>query len=963
MGVVAFVRYSKFFWMLCVLCVLGCTKTIRYANNPVAFPLLDSLPKITREHRLLVSGNKQKNSAVFIQYENESEAKLWVPENQETFFQSQLSLHEGVNTFVLSSVYQGVRGSVSQRFQIILDTAAPAAPKVIDFKDTVVVFNSSSQKIILQVQKEKGAFLLKDGQEVPSCTSVELCFLNNISILKGENRISLAVRDLAGNMSAVENTVIYGVDEATALVSVPPFCWDPLGVNCHTKEISLDTYISSHNDGSYALNVQLLAEEGEENSWDVFYVRLSYMLQRIPLTGPVDGAVKMTKNASGAWVYDLRFNEGHHYFAVYAQRNDVSSPIRSSAVRRDYIIDTVHPESPQVSLIGNTSIVVNGVVSVVVSVSQDAYPCLRQNQQTHQDSLCFDNEYGSTKKRDVSLTYGENDVCFYASDAAGNSSGERCLKVYRLSPPMIEMKHPKHGSSVSLSLVDDVQVNVHPVGSDQNHVNPDVVEKSSISSVQVEVDGYRCGTVEKIDEFYNAKECLTHVQNEASVHLIYVQAVNKAGLVQISNTSFVLFSDDKKILSTTGVAENSLEPSLFVDSEGYSHVVWSDNCASRGSGSSPPLCAYSQNLNTSPDVLYRKFSALEVGPIVLISTGGVADGMSRSPDIAMDAQKKAHVVWVEGRYPRYTLAYRYVINTENGNPVLGDIKNIISASNIKKPSIALDTDGTVFLVWSQGESVYVVRKSKNNDVFESPVKVSGDSKAEEPFLVVSNKHENLIYVVWEKKIENNISNPSDIEIASALFGAAGSPPAVRVVQVTSDVLDGNGVSERPCAVEMWDGRVSVFWQDDTHAGSSPSSSDYALDIMRRSFGWNGDILSASTSIELVSTSNGSKKAMGVFAFSDAHKDHMVVAWEQVESENPLEKKIFYIRNSYSQMLLSTASQLESPMSVSEGVQVSLDTSENMVFVWQDNVQGPLGFDETDAEDTDIFYTLVPAYDH
>ncbi|MHA1377403.1 MAG: hypothetical protein ACTSRG_03365 [Candidatus Helarchaeota archaeon] len=149
-----------------------------------------------------------------------------------------------------------------------------------------------------------------------------------------------------------------------------------------------------------------------------------------------------------------------------------------------------------------------------------------------------------------------------------------------------------------------------------------------------------------------------------------------------------VISDDSTLWNNGG----SVYPSIAVDSTGNVHVVWSD---------------YTNGTwGTDSEIMYANRTAAGWSNATVISDDGTLwnDDSSSYPSIAVDSTGNVHVVWQDytdgewGTDSEIMYANRTAAGWSNAT-VISDDSTLWNNGHSWKPSIAVDSDGNVYVVW------------------------------------------------------------------------------------------------------------------------------------------------------------------------------------------------------------------------------------------------------------------------
>ena len=187
----------------------------------------------------------------------------------------------------------------------------------------------------------------------------------------------------------------------------------------------------------------------------------------------------------------------------------------------------------------------------------------------------------------------------------------------------------------------------------------------------------------------------------------------------------------------------TLNPSLAIDAQGNVHVVWEDYRSGDW------------------EIYYKK---LDNNGNTLINDTRLtfAIGDSVYPSLGIDSQGNVHVTWIDRRS-----GYRYVYYKKldnNGNTLVNErvVNFYISVLNFP-PSLAIDAQGNVHVVWTTGTGVsgygdiFYTKLDNNGNTLVNAMEITYTSSySQNPFLDADSQGD--IYVVWEE----HTNGPSNI---------------------------------------------------------------------------------------------------------------------------------------------------------------------------------------------------------
>ena len=328
---------------------------------------------------------------------------------------------------------------------------------------------------------------------------------------------------------------------------------------------------------------------------------------------------------------------------------------------------------------------------------------------------------------------------------------------------------------------------------------------------------------------------------------------------------------------STQSTEDSYDPSSAVDSSGNVHIAWTDETSYLGSG-------------TDKDIFYRRYEPGS-GWITVDVVSTQNTGYSINPSLAVDWQGNAHVVWEDNTnyedcgndfdvfYKRWQVAQGTWTNTE--------VVSIGSDAWSGEPAVAVDSDGMVHVVWSDGTNyescgtdydVFYKRYDPGSG-WGDVVVVSTESTESSLFLSIAVGPDDAVHVVW-----SDLTNYESCGIEYDVFYKRYDPSSgLGNLVVVSTESTGNSLFPSVAADSL--NNVHIAWHDLTNYAGSGTDSDIFYKRYETGSGW--------TTTKIVSTeSTGNSEEPSVVADSNGNTH---IAWtdetDYLNSET--DKDIFY----------------------------------------------------------------------
>jgi len=147
--------------------------------------------------------------------------------------------------------------------------------------------------------------------------------------------------------------------------------------------------------------------------------------------------------------------------------------------------------------------------------------------------------------------------------------------------------------------------------------------------------------------------------------------------------------------------------------------------------------------------MYSKFDGSYWSIPIDISQFDVNGEISYWADMALDTNNNPHVVWTEGPNDNiHQEIYCSYSNDGGSNWVFPfNISNTLDKGS-KAPSICLDTNNFIYVVWEEYDQIYY--SYKNNIAWSSPCSIFSLYSSSAPLCVMNG---NLLNVIWQQKLD------------------------------------------------------------------------------------------------------------------------------------------------------------------------------------------------------------------
>ncbi|MDH5645845.1 MAG: hypothetical protein OEZ01_07545, partial [Candidatus Heimdallarchaeota archaeon] len=212
---------------------------------------------------------------------------------------------------------------------------------------------------------------------------------------------------------------------------------------------------------------------------------------------------------------------------------------------------------------------------------------------------------------------------------------------------------------------------------------------------------------------------------------------------------------DTGVISTDS-STSSFSPSLRFDSQDNLHVVWHDLTDYNGAG-------------TDLDIFYKRFDDITSswGSTIVLSSDSTAN--SAYPVICIDTNDNIHVVWedVTNIFGAGTDADIFYKKFNHETKFWGDSTVISSRSTSlsSTPAVINDRLDNIYVIWKDNTNidgagldsdVFMVKFSASNDLWGNSIIVSFDSGSNSQYPSIAVDKNDFIHVVWSDY--QNISN-------------------------------------------------------------------------------------------------------------------------------------------------------------------------------------------------------------
>src|SRR3989344_6012630 len=275
--------------------------------------------------------------------------------------------------------------------------------------------------------------------------------------------------------------------------------------------------------------------------------------------------------------------------------------------------------------------------------------------------------------------------------------------------------------------------------------------------------GYSAGTTLRIDSQRNAH--IAWRDNRNGNWEIYYTKLDNNGNTLV---------EDTRLTFDNGSSSN---PSLKLDAQENIHITWND-----ARDSPPPY--YS-----SSEIYYTKLD--NNGNTLVEDTRLTFNNSSSSnPSLSMDFQDNIHIAWSDGRDGNAEIYYTKLDN--NGNTLVDDTRLTFDVRNSNYPSLDLDTQGNAHVAWEDtrdnpiaypNPEIYYKKLDNNGNMAINDTRLTFDVRnSNYPSLdldtqgnvhIVWQDQRTYVYEIYYEKLDNNgntLINDNMVTMANVFSG-------------------------------------------------------------------------------------------------------------------------------------------------------------------------------------------------
>ena len=346
--------------------------------------------------------------------------------------------------------------------------------------------------------------------------------------------------------------------------------------------------------------------------------------------------------------------------------------------------------------------------------------------------------------------------------------------------------------------------------------------------------------------------------------------------------------------------------SIALDSNCSVHVVWID--MRNGTGQYP-----------APTIYYAKLD--NNGNKIINDTRIASNLHCYHPCVAVDSNDNVHIFWDQYMGTAgYEIYYEKLDN--NGNTLVDD-KRITNVSGWSmSPSIAIDTDDNIHLVWAdhrgnpENYDIYYMKLDNNGNNLTNEVRVTNArGTSENPKIVIDS--ENNLHIVWDDWRDWNGGEPQISEIYYEKLDSNGNTliDDLRLTYNASRAFLGNVVIDS-------EDNIHIGWQDYRHG--NPECYYKKIDK-------NGNTLINDTRL-----TNDTAYSSAPDIAIDSH-DMLHVVWKDTRDGNP---EIYYMELDKNGSKQVEDLRLTNATGRSWNPVIAVESCGNAHVVWQDDRNDP-----------------------
>jgi ribosomal protein L31 len=300
----------------------------------------------------------------------------------------------------------------------------------------------------------------------------------------------------------------------------------------------------------------------------------------------------------------------------------------------------------------------------------------------------------------------------------------------------------------------------------------------------------------------------------------------------------------------------SYTPSIAVDKGGHLHLAWTDSTNYKGAGG-------------DYDIFYKRWNATTSiwSPTEVVSN--TSSDWSQSNAIAVDIDGNAYIVWDDrsnysGAGSDYDIFYR-CWNATSANWTLVQVVSSESGGESYNPSVAVDSNGTVHVVWRESAGIYYKYWNLTALTWNTVELVSTESQGIVILPEIAVDGTGHVHVVWKEESAYGNSGSDDDIMYKRWNATTGNWTTTEVVSTESSEFSGY-----PSFAVDNDGNSHIAWKDQTDLDGAGPESDIFYKLWNATTGiWS--------QVEVISTESTYYSSRPSIAVDVAGYVH--IAWE------------------------------------------------------------------------------------
>lgn len=796
-------------------------------GEKVPAPTVEDPPAKTRTTPLAVRGTKEKGVHVLIQLESEPDFAATTAGPDQTTWSHLLDLAEGQNRFVVVAIDDWDTSSdVVGPFEVVLDTIPPRQPTLDAYPETVLMSpGADSTELVFTGTKDADASLIINGsQAIPVDGQLE--WSATVILNAGQNTIGFVCADDVGNESAPLEVFIYASDVLTPTL-------DPVALLTNETPAAL----SGEKGTDTGIFIRDPDETGEQEIVPIdSEITWSYPLD---LTEGENVFLLYARNQAGR--QSMEIGPTTIVLDTIAPPAPTLDPATPGLVTEEYLmISGQKGEDGDICLRQNAALTCSPIIAID---GRDTFT-VEVGLIEGSNSLCFGSKDAAGNAStetciDIMYTAPPNVLFVRPPDRGVVDTADVAVEVVVLSTTatVIDVQFCVDSVCNSGTQVGSTEYWTG-TATIASPVNGHGYEIEAFATDDVTLSGQASRTVLYLTETLVISDNL--IEEPSRSPQVAVDLDGNIDIVWHDNcwivdcgigsptTPYDIFYrrwDGVTWTATLNISDvageaNAREPAAVADTNGNVHIAWQDDGDIDGSG-------------FDRDVVHRIISGVtgQLGVASLVTVGSNNDDLK--PRLAAAPDGTVHIVWERDVVSSNHDIYHAVWSAGSWGVSLL-ISNDAEDGNSRNPDVAVDSQGVAYVVWQDNGDIagsgtdedIFLRTVTNGTVLGEIVLVTDDANdGESRVPAVAVGPDDSAHVVWHETGDIPPSG-SDLDIWYRSFDPT-QPPVSRLSAyelVSGDAAD--GISDSPAiAVDQASGYVYVAWTDNGDIASSGSDYD------------------------------------------------------------------------------------------------------------------------------------------